>query len=182
MDWDLDPEGTYQLAVPEAIETWDEIRPYLSAGWAKLLTDLPALGPPPDQPVQLFLCIDGRSGSGDLWIVLTGGGTLEAAAHNPALATSIHLDIPGVEGLIGEADDWEGANCRFAAEVLSSISLTPAREAAEAALALYPHALVGHEGVDPEHGWYVPFQQPLAALLLGQLPELCWTYDFDEES
>ena len=147
--------------------------------WAKLLSDLPALGPA--KPPRLALVIDGRQGAGHVWLVLSGGGQLPAAAADPDLATGVHLEAPGVEDLVSGADDWEAANCRFAEEVLSAVRLPPAVAAAEAVVALHPKAVVTHEAVDPEHGWYVPFKARLAELLRGKLPGIEWAFDFEDE-
>ncbi len=82
---------------------------------------------------------------------------------------------------MSEAEDWQAANCRFAEEVLSAVEVAPAVAAADDVVTLYPKLIVEHEAVEPEHGWYVPFTVRLADLLRGKLPDIRWTFDFEED-
>lgn len=178
MEWTREAEaGSYTLSVPGSVVTWAALRPYLAAAWAKLLTDLPLLGPAAKPPPRLALIIDGRQGAGHVWLVLAGAGRLSAAAADPVLATAVHLEAPGVENLVSGADDGEAANCQFAREVLSAVRVPPAAAAAEAVVALHPKAVVTHGAVDPEHGWYAPFEVRLGDLVHGKLPHIRWTFD-----
>lgn len=180
MDWvRADGGGQYSLTIPDTVVTWEGLRPYFAAMWAKLLADVPALGPPAKPSPRLMLCVDGRQGAGQVWLVLVGGGELPAAAADPALAVCVALTAPGVEELVSGADDWEAANCRLAEEVLAAARVPPAAEAVRVVVALHPKAVVSHDAVDPEHGWYVPFKVRLADLARGKLPSIEWTFDFD---
>lgn len=170
MNWLLSPDGEFVLNVPPAVESWAELRPYFAAAWAKLLTARPTDVLPAKPSVSL--CIDGRGGTGLVWMIWPGGPGSE----------SVHLRIPGTETLVaGQEDDDNAALCRFAAELLTAVRDEPANAAAAAVVAAAPKANVRHDAVDPEHGWYVPFQVTLANLLKGNLPTVEWTYDFDEE-
>jgi hypothetical protein len=181
MNWTRDPQhGGLSLAAPAEVETWEGLRPYLAAGWAKLLGDLPALDPPIHPPPVITLIIDGRMGGGNIWAALSGGGKLPTAVANQELATSIHLDLPGVEELMIRSVEPEETVCAFAAEFLSAVRLAPAKAAVEAVVKLHPKAVVTHEAIDPEHGWYVPFQVTLANLLKGKLPKIEFMFDFEE--
>jgi hypothetical protein len=181
MDWERgDGAGQYTLSVPETVGTWEGLRPYFAAMWAKLLADVPSLDPPAKPSPRLMLCVDGRQGVGQIWLVLVGGGGLAAAAADPALTVSVSVTAPGVEGLVSGAADWEAANCRLAEEVLAAVELPPALESAQAVVARHPKAAVTHDAIDPEHGWYVPFKARLADLARGKRPAVEWTFASEE--
>lgn len=78
-----DGPGEDALSVPAEVETWDGLRPYFAAMWARLLADLPSIDPPTEPPPRLMLCVDGRQGAGHVWLVLVGGGGLPAAVADP---------------------------------------------------------------------------------------------------
>lgn len=169
MSGEQNQNSEFAVTVPEAVTTWEGLRPYFADGWAKLLAGLPLDRPRPKPPTA-SLCIDGRGGVGHVWMYWVG---------EPG-SRSVHLEIPATETLVAaQEDDDNAAHCRFAEEVLAAVRAEPAATAAHAVLAAAPKAVVRHDAVDPEHGWYKPFKVSLANLLKGKLPAVEWTFDFD---